>query len=195
MSLKFSKTTADALNWSEAMLLIRRLANDKNWKMSLLISVGCFTGLRVSDLLGLRWHQLLSSDELTITEKKTKKSRTIRLNAQLKAHVKECYDHINPTGLNAPILVSQKGTVFSVQRINVLLKEIKKRYNLHIENFSSHSLRKTFGRRVVENNQGNVEIAILRLAELFNHSSVAITKRYLGIRQQELMSVYDSLSF
>lgn len=195
MSLKFSKTTADALNWSEAMLLIRRLANDKNWQMSLLISVGCFTGLRVSDLLSLRWHQLLSSDELTITEKKTKKSRTIRLNAQLKAHIKECYDHINPTGLNAPILVSQKGTVFSVQRINVLLKEIKKRYNLHIENFSSHSLRKTFGRRVVENNQENVEIAILRLAELFNHSSVAITKRYLGIRQQELMSVYDSLTF
>ena len=33
------------------------------------------------------------------------------------------------------------------------------------------------------------------LMELFNHSSVTITKRYLGLRQEELLNTYDCLSF
>ena len=37
MSLKYSSTTADYLQWSEAMNLIRKLARDNNYKMSLLI--------------------------------------------------------------------------------------------------------------------------------------------------------------
>ena len=48
MSLKYSSTTADYLQWSEAMNLIRKLAWDSNYKMSLLIALGCFTGLRIS---------------------------------------------------------------------------------------------------------------------------------------------------
>ncbi len=53
MSLKYSSTTADYLQWSEAMNLIRKLARDNNYKMSLLIALGCFTGLRISDILAL----------------------------------------------------------------------------------------------------------------------------------------------
>ncbi len=33
------------------------------------------------------------------------------------------------------------------------------------------------------------------LCELFNHSSVSITKRYLGLRQEEILQTYDCLSF
>ena len=148
MSLKYSTTTADYLIWSDAMNLIRKLAKDGNYKISLLIALGCFTGLRISDILSLRWKQILNTSEFTITEKKTGKQRTIRLNPQLQQHIRECYGHIQPLGINAPILVSQKGTVYSIQRINIILKELKKRYKLHIGNFSCHSLRKTFGRQV-----------------------------------------------
>ena len=31
--------------------------------------------------------------------------------------------------------------------------------------------------------------------ELFNHSSLAITKRYLELRQEEILQTYDCLSF
>ena len=61
MSLKYSSTTADYLVWSDAMNLIRKLAKDENYKISLLISLGCFTGLRISDILSLRWKQILDA--------------------------------------------------------------------------------------------------------------------------------------
>ena len=195
MSLKYSRTTADYLIWSDAMNLIRKLAKDENYKISLLIAIGCFTGLRISDILSLRWKQILDTDEFSIIEKKTGKQRTIRLNHQLQIHIKECHEHINPIGINAPILVSQKGTVFSIQRINVILKEVKIKYRLKIKNFSCHSLRKTFGRQVYNMNSENSELALIKLMELFNHSSVTITKRYLGLRQEELLNTYDCLLF
>ena len=195
MSLKYSTTTADYLVWSDAMNLIRKLAKDENYKMSLLIALGCFTGLRISDILALRWEQILSTEEFTIIEKKTGKKRVLRLNSQLQQHIQECYEHIQPIGLKAPILVSQKGTVFTVQRINVILKEIKRKYRLKVKNFSCHSLRKTFGRQVYNMNSENSELALVKLMELFNHSSLAITKRYLGLRQEEILETYDCLTF
>ena len=195
MSLKYSTTTADYLVWSDAMNLIRKLAKDGNYKMSLLIALGCFTGLRISDILALRWEQILSTEEFTIIEKKTGKKRVLRLNSQLQQHIRECYEHIQPIGLKAPILVSQKGTVFIIQRINVILKEIKRKYRLKVKNFSCHSLRKTFGRQVYNMNSENSELALVKLMELFNHSSLAITKRYLGLRQEEILQTYDCLTF
>ncbi|EEF91398.1 tyrosine-type recombinase/integrase [Bacteroides cellulosilyticus] len=195
MSLKYSSTTADYLIWSDAMNLIRKLSRDGNYKMSLLMAMGCFTGLRISDILALRWRQILNKDEFCITEIKTGKQRTIRLNPQLQQHIRDCYEHIRPIGINAPILISQKGTVFTIQRINIILKEIREKYRLKIKNFSCHSLRKTFGRQVYNMNSDNAELALIKLMELFNHSSVSITKRYLGLRQEEILQTYDCLSF
>ena len=195
MSQKYSTTTADFLVWSDAMNLIRKLAKDNNYKMSLLIALGCFTGLRISDILALRWNQILGVDEFAIIEKKTGKKRTLRLNPQLQKHIQECYEHIKPIGVKAPILVSQKGTTFTIQAINRILKDTKKKYKVKIKNFSCHSLRKTFGRQVYNMNSENSELALVKLMELFNHSSVAITKRYLGLRQEEILETYDCLSF
>ena len=195
MSQKYSCTTADYLVWSDAMNLIRKLAKDENYKMSLLIALGCFTGLRISDILALRWNQILGVSEFTIIEKKTCKQRTLRLNPQLQEHIQECYEHIQPIGVKAPILVSQKGTIFTIQAINRILKDIKEKYRLKVKNFSCHSLRKTFGRQVYNMNDSNSELALVKLMELFNHSSIAITKRYLGLRQEEILQTYDCLTF
>ena len=53
----------------------------------------------------------------------------------------------------------------------------------------------TFGRQVYKMNGENSKLALVKLMELFNHSSIAITKRYLGLRQKEILQTYDCLSF
>ena len=82
--------------------------------------------------------------------------------------------------------ISGRNKAYSIQWINLILKELKYRYNLRINHFSTHSLRKTFGRKVFESSD-NAELALVKLMELFNHSSIMTTKRYLAIRQQELL--------
>lgn len=195
MSAKFSTTTADYLQWDVAMNLIRNLYKDENYKISLLIAMGSFWGLRISDILSLKWEQVINLDEFEIIEKKTQKKREIKINGQLKRHILDCHEKINPRGLDNHIFTSQKGTVYSIQRINVILKELKLKYNLKIKNFSSHSLRKCFGREIFNRSSENAELAIVKLSQLFNHSNPAVTRRYLGISQKELMDTYDVLSF
>ena len=85
--------------------------------------------------------------------------------------------------------------VYSIQRINILFKVVKSRYGLKIDHFSTHSMRKTFGRKIVEAAGENSEFALIKLSELFNHSDTMTTRRYLGLRSQELLETYEMLSF
>lgn len=195
MSAKFSNTTADFLEWNEAMNLIRKLYDDKKFTLSLYIACSCFFGLRASDTLSLKWVDLLDKDEFHLIEKKTHKRREIKINQQLRKHISDCYGKIKPAHQDEFMFISQMGTVYSLQRINVILKGLKKQYNLKIKNFSSHSLRKCFGREIFNRSGSNAELSLVRLSQLFNHSNPSITRRYLGIAKEELMETYDILSF
>ena len=195
MSLKYSTTTADFLTWEQNLSLVRKLQNDGHVRMSLLISLGSFWGLRISDILNLKWYQIVSDEPLEITEKKTGKKRIIKINTQLHQHIIECYTQLKPMKDDEFIFISQKNSVYSVQQINRLFKTIKTNYKLKVKNFSTHSMRKTFGRQVFSQSGDNAELALVKLSQLFNHSSTLITRRYLGISQEELMNTYDMLSF
>lgn len=187
--------TSEYMEWDVMLSLIRKLYRDGNYRMSLLIGCGCFFGLRISDILTLTWYMLLDDDKFTLNEKKTNKRRVVKINADFQQHIKQCHDALHITNDNEKCFLSQKKMVYSTQRINVLFKEIKKKCNLKIEHFSTHTMRKTFGRKVFESAGENVNMALMRLSELFNHSNVSVTKIYLGIREKELLETYDLLDF
>ena len=196
MSLKNTKTTSDYIEWDKAINLIHRLYNDGEYRLSLLIGCGIFLGLRISDILSLNWDMILNKDSFEIQEKKTKKHREVRINKDFQKFAKQCYDALAIKDKSEKCFISRKNTVYSTQRINVLLKEIKIKYGLKsVKHISSHSLRKTFGRHIYEKAEGNGEMALIRLSELFNHSNIMVTKRYLGLRREEIMSCYDLLDF
>ena len=195
MSLKNQYTTADYIEWDFAMNLVRQLYRDGNYRFSLLIGCGCFFGLRYSDLKTLRWDQLITSDVFTLTERKTGKRRDIRINKGFQQHIKDCHDALKIKDDAQPCFLTRFGSVLSVQMANRHFKNIKARYKVKIKNFSTHSLRKTFGRRVVEMAGADAEMALIKLSEIFNHSSPMVTRRYLGLRQEELREIYENLSF
>lgn len=187
--------TSDYMEWDVMLSLIRKLYRDGNYRMSLLIGCGCFFGLRISDILTLTWSMLLDDDKFTLNEKKTNKRRVVKINLDFQQHIKQCHDALHITNDNEKCFLSQKKVVYSTQRINILFKEIKKKYNLKIEHFSTHSMRKTFGRKVYESSGENANMALIKLSELFNHSNIAVTKIYLGLREKELLETYDLLDF
>ena len=195
MSLKNSYVTSDYIEWDTMLSLVRRLYRDKEYRLSLLVGCGSFLGLRISDLLTLTWGMLLDGHSFIVVEKKTGKRREIKVNANFQKHIVDCYKALNILDKNEKCFISRKKVVYSTQRINVLFKSIKTQYGLKIEHFSTHSMRKTFGRKVVETAGENSEFALIKLSELFNHADVMTTRRYLGLRSQELLETYDMLSF
>lgn len=195
MKVKATYRTSDYMEWDVMLSLIRKLYRDGNYRMSLLIGSGCFFGLRISDLLSLSWDMLLYSDIFVLNEKKTGKRRVVKINSDFQRHIKNCFNALNIQDEMEKCFLSRKKVVYSTQRINILFKEIKKLYNLKIDNFSTHTMRKTFGRKIFESAGENANIALMRLAELFNHSNPSITRIYLGIKQKELLETYDLLDF
>ena len=195
MSLRNTNTTADYIPWENAINTVHRLYKDKNYTMSLFIACGIFTGLRVTDLRALHWNQLLNGGVLTITEHKTKKERQIKLNPEFVEHVRQCYEAMGIKNPNEFCFLSQKKTVISIQWFNRLLKDVKKKYKLPCKNISCHALRKTMGRAIFEKSEENSEMALIKLSEVFGHSNTQITRRYLGLKTEEILSAYDLLSF
>ena len=195
MAQKHQYTTSDYVEWDVAMNLIRRLYRDGQYRMSLLVGCGCFFGLRFSDLSKLTWEKLLMGDSFAIYEQKTGKRREIRINKSFQDFIRECYEALKVRDCSQPCSLNRFGSIITNQMVNRHLKLIKVRYQIKIRNFSTHSLRKTFGRRVVDLAGPNAEMALIKLSEIFNHASPLVTRRYLGLRQEELREVYDSLQF
>ena len=194
MSLQGQRTTTTSMDWDDFKSLIGKLERDTKYKFCLLITIGVFTGLRISDLLQLRFNQFENTEILIIQEQKTKKTRRIKINSDLKAIVERVKQKMCIVDTYQYIFINKYGTKpIDKSYVNVKLKEILKHYGIELEgNASSHIFRKTLGNRVLRLNNYSNEAVIL-LMELFNHSSPAITKKYLGIREKEILDVYDSL--
>jgi len=152
-------------------------------------------GLRVGDILNLTHADLRNKKEndiLFVTEKKTGKTREITINK----HIEYSYNYLvkrlkekSNYYEHGYIFISQKNQVYSTRSLNRTIKRI---FNNPRLNYSTHSLRKAFGRKVYENHMQSDHSLIL-LSDLFRHSSVAVTRRYLGIRKEEIGNVYLTL--
>lgn len=195
MCLKGEKTKSDYIEWNKLQSLILKLERDGEWKFSLLLSIGGFTGLRISDILSLKWNDVIDREFIEITEKKTKKYRKIKLNPSLIEIINRIVRSLTIENIEDHIFLNRfKTSTISIQYVNRKIKEIMERYKVvkNPQMIKSHSLRKSFGRRVFENND-NSERSLILLSEILNHSSIKTTKIYLGIRDKEIYDVYDNL--
>lgn len=187
--------TSNALDWDTMLSLVRKLYRDGEYRLSLLIGCSAFFGLRISDTLSLTWSQLLDDDKFVIYEKKTNKRRVVKINKGFQKHIKDCYDALHITNENEKCFLSRKKMVYSTQRINILLKEIKKKYNIKIEHFSTYSLRKCWALKVYLESGNDASLALQKLSLMMNHASVSVTRTYLGITESQMLDTYDLLDF
>ena len=184
MSTKGSITKCDYLDFDYINgVVLKFRKKPKNKLICDYIVIAMNTGLRCSDVLALSWEQL-REHKLTITEKKTKKKKEIGINDAIHSIIKK-------SDSGSPFLNS-KGNIISLRWLNILLKDVFEKDVKAKKNISTHTLRKSFGRRVYKNN-GSTEDALIYLSELFNHADVRTTRKYLGIRQEELNEIYYNL--
>lgn len=191
MALKGQRTTSDFLEWNKMQSLVLKLERDKELKFALLITTGSYIGLRISDLLQLRWNQVLHQEFFTVVEKKTSKVRKITINPELQQILNRLFKEIGADAEDLMFVNRFGNKPFSIQYVNARLKEIFTKYDIKGQ-YSSHFMRKTLGRRVWEVNKYSDQ-ALLLLSQLFNHANISTTKIYLGIRESEISNLYLSV--
>lgn len=161
-----------------------------------LILFGLYTALRISDILTLKWDMIYDFDNnfflehLYIQEKKTGKTNVIALNNHLKSALQLHFqtqlpqtgdyiftkrtDHTKPLNRSQAFRIVKRAAETAT----------------HSQNISCHSLRKTFGYHAWK--QGTPPALLM---DIYNHSAYDITKRYLGIHQDERDSIFTGIDF
>ena len=177
--------TSDYLTTDEILRLTRYFRKEGNLRMCLLIEFGVKSLLRFSDFSRIKWSDILDKDVLVLNEQKTNKRREISIGKSLKGSIQNTYIE-----LKEPY---KEGLVFqyTIQYTNILLKEGGKIEKIKNKNISTHSLRKSGSRFIWENN-GHSDEYLIKLSSILNHSSTAITRRYLGISRQEISDIYQN---
>ncbi|OTP24885.1 tyrosine-type recombinase/integrase [Enterococcus mundtii] len=143
---------------------------------SFLFLFGINNGLRMSDIVGLKVGDIRGIDKPIIVEKKTGKRKPIfieNLRDEIMTYIegKENEDWLFPS--------RQQGGHISRDRVYQIYADIADK--LGRKDIGTHTLRKTFGYHYYKKTK---DIATLMF--IFNHSSQAITKRYIGITEDEI---------
>src|SRR5690554_1933441 len=167
--------------------------NGKNPKYGLLFKFGLNTGLRISDILPLKVGDIYNDngkfrEYLILDEQKTNKEKKIKLNNAIR---KKLDIYVNRYRLKKDdyLFHSQKGGhIGRVQAYRVLKEGAEA---LGIENFGTHSLRKTWGYWTYKMSKYNIGL----IMDTFNHSSQSITLRYIGVTQDQKDELYSLVQF
>lgn len=193
MSTKGSITTADYLPHADYQRLVQSLIDEKDYWWACYCILSFCTGLRFSDVSRLTWNDVLEKRKIIITAKKTNKTHVIPIGENASTHIIQLYKCMGCPPMKEFVLRSQNSEKsVSIQYINRTLKSWVAKYNLNIENFSTHTFRKTFGRYVYEKS-GCTNQSLMYLNRIFRHANLDTTMIYLGIRDEEISNIYNSL--
>ena len=175
---------------------VRELANYFLCKGQLrnhcLVVLGVHTALRISDLLRLKWDDVYDFERgvvrssIVLVEKKTRKSKTVALNNKAISAL-QIFSH---NAADGRFLFENLQTHRAISRVQAYRIIRSAAQTLFIDTrVSCHSLRKTFGYHAWKNGASPVVIM-----EIYNHSSLAVTRRYLGVTQDDKDVVYLKLA-
>lgn len=183
------------------------LYEHKDNKYVLAFTLGINLGLRANELLDLKMNQVFSpdgsvrliedeedtSDGIDIYQSKTKKHRTVFLNAACKDALEWAFPikgaYLHSEGYLFP---SREGGAIQVGTFRKVLKEAAAACGLK-QNIGTHTCRKTWGWYQYKYNSEKANLDITMLQRAFGHSSPEVTLRYLGITDEEDKALYKNM--
>ncbi|VFA57518.1 site-specific recombinase [Enterococcus hirae] len=148
---------------------------------------GIITGLRISDILNLKVADVKGKLMTDIVEMKTGKKRTLnlmQLTNQIIKYLGE--EHNGKSEWLFPSPKDSKRPLATHQYYKIMQKTADL---LGLDYVGTHTLRKTFGYSYYKTTKD-----LTSLMKILNHSSQAVTLRYIGIEEEQLQSSLDSFN-
>ncbi|MGF2054166.1 tyrosine-type recombinase/integrase [Vagococcus fluvialis] len=154
---------------------------------SLIFMLGIYTGLRISDILNLKVVDVQNKVETNIIEIKTNKKRVLNLRNvtnQIIVYLEQ--EHGGESDWLFPSPRDNNKSLATHQYYKIMQKVAE---NLDLDYIGTHSMRKTFGYMYY-----NQYKDLATLMRIFNHSSQAITLRYIGIEDEQIQQSLDNFN-
>lgn len=154
----------------------------KNYKYYILCIMGLNTGMRIGDIIPLRADDVRNKTHIVLREEKTNKTKFFPINPQLRNELDrytsgmEGQDFLFPSRQR-----NSEGVKSHITRVQAYRYIKKVAVELGIDNFGMHSFRKSFGYFYYQETKD-----IVKLMQIFNHSSQEVTRRYIGLTQDEI---------
>lgn len=153
-----------------------------NKRLATLLVLQANLGLRLSDILRLHICDIVKDAgryRLDIIEQKTGKSRTFTVVPELYNYMLE---YATDNGINS------KARLFDITE-RAVQKQLKIVCDfLKYENISTHSFRKFYATEIYKNNDYDIEL----VRHLLQHSSTAVTQRYINISPAKVEKAIQS---
>lgn len=170
------KQYIDILTAIKSVFSYNGRAYQPNERIATALTLEANLGLRISDILHLHFTDIIRDGErfrLDIVEIKTGKERTFTVPAEIR-------DFIDQYRVKNGMSEQQRLFDLSERQIQKHLKATCD--YLGIDGISTHSFRKYFATQIYLNNGFNIEL----VRQLLQHSSTAVTQRYIGIQQKQV---------
>jgi len=149
-----------------------------------IISVALHTGMRLQEILSLRWAQVdLAEMMLTVERTKSGKPRTIPLNAALHGELQR----LRSLDGRSPFVFPNPKTGKPLTTVKTAFRAACRRAG--ISGLRFHDLRHTFGSRLVEK---GADIETVR--SLLGHASIVVTQRYVHSTDERRRTAVEKLT-
>ncbi|MDG2526016.1 tyrosine recombinase XerC [Stenotrophomonas sp. HITSZ_GD] len=144
------------------------------------------SGLRLSELCGLRWRDLDLPGGLVTVLGKGSKQRRVPVGSHARRALEEWRGESRPADATAWVFPGRHGAQISSRAVQIRIKRLAQRQGL-FKHVHPHMLRHSFASHILESS-GDLR----GVQELLGHSDIATTQIYTHLDFQHLAKVYDA---
>lgn len=187
---KASHALPKILSEAEIKTLLETAQQDESAegkRLLALLEILYATGLRVSELIGLRYDSISSDGEVLIVRGKGDKERMVPLSSYalkaLNAYLKERSSFLKPGQSASKWLFPSYGTSGKLtrQRFGQLLKDLALQSNLDPKKISPHVVRHAFATHLL-----NHGADLISLKNMLGHADISTTQIYTHVMKEKL---------
>ncbi len=154
----------------------------KNINHRLIVQIGYSAGLRLSEIINLKWRDIdFNRDTIHLKRAKGKKDRIVMLSQKVKEELQKINQETDY------VFVSNRGSKYSARAIQKIIENLSKKAKIK-KKITPHTLRHSFATHLLENGTD-----IRYIKNLLGHSNISTTHIYTKVSNKNILKIKSPL--